>query len=556
MPEIKDNPAGQDQPATQSTRKTSGSRRSKAKARRRWPAVMAGTATLAVVAVVVGAGSLAPGGNATAQADLVPYLLPVGDSLANCQGPTQLLSGSAEGADPEFSPSSSGTSSILNAVALSTANGALANSSVQALDGSFSSLFELSKAADAAGDSDAAVTGKPKMRAALLRNSSVDGPSALRTSPLGEEVPVGSASVVVAASDGDLSGLAAASCQAPSNDMWLTGASTSVGRTAVLKISNSSASAATVSLNVFTGDGAVQAAGGKGLVVAPGQVRSVVLAGLAPDQDLVSVNLKSKGGAVSAVIQQSVLRGLTPGGVDYLATVQSPSTALVIPGVRVQAPDAAAKISAQDGYADATTAMAITVPGVRDSVVEVKAYGPNGQVALPDGGVFTAAAGKVSLMPLAGLPQGTYSLSIKADEAVGAAVRMINSTKTGDAVDFAYAPSTARLGGAHLLSLPADVTSALAFTTPEAAATLRLVPIAENGELGAAKDIELQAGRTMTVDPLATLGEKTAAVLISVAGAPVYGSQLLVGKDSANISVLPITGTSAGSHSITIETGY
>ncbi len=531
-------------------------RRTKTKVRRRWPAVVAGTATLAVAVAAVGAGTLFPALNATGQTEVVPYRLPVGEALANCPGPTQLLAGSAEGTDPEFSPNASGTTTALSALALSSAKGALPDANVQALDGNNSQLFELSKAAESAEADPKAVTGKPKMRAAVVRGNSVDGPSALRMSPLEGELPVGAASVVVDAADGDLKGLAAASCQTPSNELWLTGASTTVGRTSVLAISNSSPSAATVSLEMNTNQGPLQAAGGKGLVVAPGQVKSVVLAGLAPDQDLLSIHVKSTGGAVTAVIQQSVLRGLTPGGVDYLAPVQAPSTSMAIPGVWVQAPDAAAKISDQDGYADATAALAITVPGARDSVVEVKAYGSDGQVALPGGGVFTATAGTVNLMPLKGLPAGTYSLSLKADEAVTATARLVRSTKAGEGVDIAFAPSTARLGAAHLLSLPQDLNSALVFSAPDDAATVRLVPISESGELGAAKDVDVQAGRTMTLSPASVLGDKAVGVLISVAGAPVYGSQLLLGNDSANIAVLPIPGGSAGSADITMVTGY
>ena len=543
-------------PVTGKIKQGQAARREKAKVRRRWPAVMAGTATLALATAAVGAGTLFPGENATAQAELVPHVLPVGDVLANCPGPTQLLAGAAEGADPEFSPSSSSTQARLNAVTLSGATGDLPAAVVQSLDGNFSPLFGVSEASAAAQDGPATVTGQPQMRAKVLRSQDVKTPTALRIAPQGEEVPQGTASVVVAADDGDLSGLAAATCQTPSNELWLSGASTSIGRTAVLSLSNSSASPATVSLDLFSGQGPVQTAGGKDLVVAPGAVRQVVLAGLAPDQELLSVRIKSAGGAISAAIQQSILRGLTPGGIDYLAPVQQPGTALAIPGVRVQAPEAAANISKQDGYADAGTSMIVTVPGARDAVVEVKAYGPNGQAALPDGGVFTASAGKVTSMALTGLPEGNYSFSVASDESLTATVRMVNSTKPGEAVDVAFAPSTARLGGAHLLTLPQDVKSTLAFTAPEGSATVRLVPIGDNGELGAAKDIELKPGATTSIDPSGVLGGKTASVLLSVAGAPTYGSQLLGSTDSANIAVLPISGTTAGTHAMTIVTGY
>ena len=531
--------------------KSSGSVR----ARRRWPAVLVGAATLALAVVAVGAASVYPGIDATSAVTPVPHPLPVGEALANCQGPTQLLAGSSAGADPEFSANSSGTTARLDAVVLSGASGELPMSGVQALDGKFSSLFAVSTKG-MPEPKPTELPGAAKARAGVVSGKTVGAPSVLGIQPLGQEISQGSGSVVVAASDGDLAGLAAATCQRPSNELWISGASTSIARTALLAISNSSPSPATVSLELFGANGPIAAPGGKGLVVAPGTVRSVVLAGLAPDQEQLSVHLKSSGGAVSAVIQQSVLRGLTPGGVDYLAPVQAPGSSFTIPGVRVQTPSAAAEISAQDGYKDAATNLVVTVPGAGDAVIEVKAYGAEGQVALPNGGVFTAGAGKVTEFSLAGLPKDIYSISVNADASVTAAVRLVNFTKPGKAVDLALAPSAARLGDTHLVTVPQGVGSTLAFVTPEGEATLKLVPISESGVLGTGKDLQLKAGKTATVNPVSLLGPGTAAVLVSVAGAPTFGTQLLDTADSANIAVLPIAGTTSGALSIDITTGY
>jgi Family of unknown function (DUF5719) len=528
---------------------------------RRWPLVLAGTATAVLAAGAVAAGTVLPGVNATATVAMPAQVLPVGDSLASCVGPTQLLSGSATGADPEFSANSSSTRSLLNAVVLSDSNGVLPGATVNALDPKAAPLFTLSKApanlpAAKQGTAPTPVIGAAKGRASVVADKDVDASSVLRAEPYNGQAALASGSVVVAAGDGDLRGLAAASCQVPANDLWISGASTTVGRTAVLTLANASQSPATVSLDLFGASGPIQAPGGNGLVVAPGTSRSVVLAGLAPGQELLSTHVKSTGGAVSAVIQQSVLRGLTPGGVDYLAPVQAPATSSVIAGVRVQDPAVAAKISGQDGYADASTSLQVTVPGATDAVVEVKAFGPSGQVALPNGGVFTAPAGKVSTLPLAGLAQGTYSLSIASDAAVTAAVRLVNSTKPGDPVDIAVAPTTRRLGDSHLVTLPGSATSSLAFTAPSGGAKVTLVPISAAGVLGAAKTVELAAGVTAVVDPVALLGSGAAAVLVSSAGEPAYGTQLLGTKGSANIAVLPIAAAAAESHSLQITTGY
>lgn len=545
-----------EEPSKAQIPKAEKSRPAKSRKRRRWPLVLAGTATMALAVGAIGAGTLFPGVNATAETTPSPHALPVGETLANCQGPTQLLEGSAAGTDPQFSANSSATKTLMNAVVLSNPGGDLPGAVVQALDTKFSSLFRLATASDSPSAPATALSGSPKARAAVVSGDAVGGESVLRAQPFGDAASTGSASVVVEADDGDLAGLAAATCQSPANDLWLSGASTTVGRTAVLMVANSSKSPATLTLEMFGTTGPINAPGGKGLVVGPGAVRSVVLSGLAPDQELLSVHVKSAGGAVSAVIQQSVLRGLTPGGVDYLAPVQAPASSATIAGVRVQAPAAAAKISAQNSYEDAATALAVTVPGVADSVVEVKAFGESGQVALPNGGVFTASAGKVTTLPLAGLPQGSYSLSISADASVTAAVRMVNSTKPGEAVDFAVAPSTARLGDNHVLTVPRGVSSSLVFAAPQGAATVQLVPVSAKGVLGAAKSVELKGGNTAVVDPGALLGADTAAIVVSVSGAATFGSHVL-GKDgTAGIAVLSIPGTSSSSHSINITTGY
>lgn len=553
-PEAPQTAKGPKEPKAPKTAK--GPRRAQRTVKRRWPAVVGGASTLLVAAALVGAATVFPGSDATKSVSPVPHPLPVGEALANCQGPTQLLAGSAAGADPEFSANSSSTKTLLNAVVLSSSGGDIPGAGLQALDGKFSPIFTISEPPAATADSGAKeLTGKPKMRAEVVQGRDAGGASVLRVQPLDGEPSQGAGSVVVSSGDGDLRGLAAATCQTPSNEMWLSGASTTVGRTAVLMVSNSSASPATVSFELFSTGGPIQAAGSKGLVIPAGTVRSVVLAGLAPDQDQLSVHLKSTGGAVSAVVQQSVLRGLTPGGIDYISPVQPPASTLVVPGVRVQAPAAAAKISGQSGYADAATALAITVPGVRDAVVEVKAFGPDGQVALPNGGVFTAKAGAVNVFPLAGLPEGTYSLSVNSDAPVAAAARLSNSTKPGEAVDVAWTPSVARLGDTHLATVPKDIGSRLVFTAPEGAAKVQLVPVSASGVLGNAKDIDVKSGFTATVDP-ASLGKDTAAVLISASGAPAFGTQLLDDGDSAGIAVLPIAGTNAGSQSIKITSGY
>lgn len=540
--------AGRPAPGAGTAKAAKGTRR--AARQRRWPLVFAGSATAVLVGAAVVAGTVFPGQSATARIAPEPQSLPVGNTLANCAGPTRLLSGSSDGTDPQFSGNSSTTSAQVNAAIVSNPTGLLPGAQLLSLDASAKVLSTI--AAEPNAPAPDAPAAKPS--AALLSGKAVSEASVLRGTPFNGEAAQSSGSVLVTATDGDLRGLAAANCQPAGNDLWLAGASTSVGRTSVLTLTNSSASPATVSLDLYGASGPIQTPGGRGLVVAPHSARSLVLAGLAPGQDRLTVHMKSTGGAVSALIQQSVLRGLTPGGVDFIAPTQAPALSQTIPGVKIR-PDAGA-ISAQSGYADASTVLHVSVPGSVDSVVSVKVFGNSGQIALPNGGVFTAPAGKVTELPLGELPAGTYSLSVTADHAFTATARLVGFTKPGEAVDIAYAPAATRLGTNHVLTLPGGVHAELALTAPAGSATVSLTPVSPEGVLGKTQKVELKSGTTQVVDPVALLGDHVGAVIISADGAAVYGTGLLGVKEGAGISVLPILAGGAGSPAINLSTGY
>ena len=168
----------------------------------------------------------------------------------------------------------------------------------------------------------------PHARAGRRRRAparAVDDVSVLSADAQDNQQAAAGAVLSYTAEDGDLQGSAAAACQQPGNDLWLVGANTALGRSAVLNLTNASSTPATVSLDLFGAEGQIQAPGSRGLLVAPGSTRSIVLAGLAPGQERLGVRVRSTGGPVAAVIQQSVLRGLTPGGVDFITPGTAPS---------------------------------------------------------------------------------------------------------------------------------------------------------------------------------------------------------------------------------------
>ncbi|MBG0738291.1 hypothetical protein IV500_02440 [Paeniglutamicibacter antarcticus] len=527
--------------------------------------LITGCGVAVVAAAVVAGGSLVPGFAAAAVVDPPAVALPAGQSTAACPGPARLLDGSAAGTDPQFSAAASSSSSTVTALVLSSPDGTIPGSALSPL-GAGEPLALLAPAAPAgSGSASAAGTAgatagsaatADNRKAAVLKSQAVSGATVLRADPLGGKRALIGAVMAYAAPDGDLAGLAADSCQPPANDLWLAGASTTVGRTAILNISNSSQTAATVNLELFGDKGPVQAPGAKGLLVPAGTSRSVVLAGLAAGQSNLSMRLKSTGGPVAATIQQSVLRGLTSGGVEVISPVSAPAARQVVTGVAVQEPALATAVAGQSGYSDAGAALQVTVPGSTDALVQVKVYGPSGQQQLPGGGVFTAKAGGVSELSLAGLPAGTYTLDIGSDVAFTATARVASAIKDGEPVDFGSAAAGAKLGNGQLITVPQGVVSTLVFGVPAGRAKVSLTPVSLSGAFLPVKTVDVAGGTTLTVDPAQLAGEAVAGFVVSATGDAVYGAQLLGIKDKAAVSVLGVPRGVSGPQDLKVILGY
>ncbi|MDZ4091067.1 MAG: DUF5719 family protein, partial [Arthrobacter sp.] len=333
---------------------------------RRLGGVLAAVVLVAAGGGFVSATALTPQGPGSSRPIAAPLAaVPAGSSVGVCPGPARLLEGAPVGTDPQFSPESATARSGVNALVLGSSAGVLPGSRLAALTGN--TLVELAKAAPA---SESPATSRPPAAAPLagvVSEQGVDDVTVLSADADADRQPSAGAVMRYTAEDGDLRGSAAAACQQPGNDLWLVGANTALGRTAVLKLSNASSSPATVSLELFGADGLIQAPGSRGLLVAPGTTRSVILAGLAPGQERLSVRVRSAGGPVAAHIQQSVLRGLTPGGVEFIAPATAPALRQVISGVDIQDPAGLAGLTGQAGFADAGPALQLTVPGSADA---------------------------------------------------------------------------------------------------------------------------------------------------------------------------------------------
>jgi len=202
-----------------------------------------GVITGALSAVVI----LAAGGGAVAATSMVPEPsggttmdirqadVPAGRSMGVCPEPARLVSGTVVGTDADFSPVSTTATSALNAVVLSNPAGTVPESNVTSLGGEM--VDEIAKAPTS---TPTPTVGPPVLAAGVANISPVASPTVVGAEALGNEQASLAANLSYSATDGDLRGLASTQCKPPGNDAWLLGANTSVGRTAVLNVSNAS----------------------------------------------------------------------------------------------------------------------------------------------------------------------------------------------------------------------------------------------------------------------------------------------------------------------------
>jgi hypothetical protein len=250
-----------------------------------------------------------------------------------------------------------------------------------------------------------------------------------------------------------LRGLAATNCQLPSNDIWLLGGATTTGREALLILRNTTQVDSTVSLEIFSEAGSVEAPGLNGIAVVAGRTTVVPLSGVVPKTKSFAVRVNANGGAVAAWIQQRTVRGLTPGGVDYVSPSPSFSKQQVIPGIFVRGSVQAAKlIAANSDFQDLTNVVRVFVPGNENATVTVQILGATAKTF---GTVIrsTINAGSVADLEIPGLKDGNYVALLSANVEIQASVRLSRITATAGP-DFTWIPAAEKVTGQRNLTIP------------------------------------------------------------------------------------------------------
>jgi len=337
---------------------------------------------------------------------------------------------------------------------------------------------------------------------------------------------------------GDYVGLLTSSCATPSGDSWLVGGSTAVGRTTLLTLSNPSEVSATVRVELFGERGSIVAPGTSGIVVAPQSQRVLSLAGFQPGVESPVVHVTSTGGQVVANLQQSIVRGLEPGGMDLVGESAQPSLRTVIPGVVLTDLAALQELAAGgEAFADAATALRLFAPGegTVTATVTITAVGGAGgtgdTTVLGESFSIEFEAGRVTDVPLETLGTGSYAVRVDTDKPAVAAVRVTAAVPAlaGGANDFAWLSSAQPLTGLAQFTVARGPAPTLHL------ANLGELPVTVSlTELGSAGAAPLQV----------TLAARSAAVLLVSSGQ----SYLVSGADQLHAALSFADGAAIGGY--------
>lgn len=256
------------------------------------------------------------------------------------------------------------------------------------------------------------------------------------------------------ASGDTLKGLAATNCQLPSNDVWLLGGATTTGREALLILRNTSQVDSTVSLQIFSEAGSVDAPGLNGIAVVAGKTTVVPLSGIVPKTKSFMTHVSAKGGAVAAWIQQRTVRGLSAGGVDYVSPSPVAQTEQVIPGIFIRGTKIADKLrAANPDYQDLVPALRVFVPGDKAATVTVQIIS---ETAKNFGTVLRSTVNPSSVfdIEIPGLKDGNYVAVVTADVEIQSTIRLPRITSSS-APDFTWIPAAEKFTGARKITVPA-----------------------------------------------------------------------------------------------------
>ena len=273
--------------------------------------------------------------------------MPTADTRVICPGPL-LTDDEAEGTDAEFVDDSNVSTRVVSASApISAADGSVSAARLQVADLGGSANFDNP-------NSDGFISGDdPIDQTKLITGFARPGAPALTT---GVETVEGTS--------GDLTGLATLTCGAAASNFRILAGSGAAGSNSQLLLSNPGDVPVQAEVALMTPSG--QRGEPTEVSIKAGKQRAIRLGGLAGGAESLAVDVKVDGGVVSGSLQETVLDGLTPKGIDLATSGADADSQQVVTG-----------LNGKDAR--------LRVANPSDDLAEVslKAYGPDGEIDIP-----------------------------------------------------------------------------------------------------------------------------------------------------------------------------
>ncbi|WP_181275607.1 DUF5719 family protein [Brevibacterium oceani] len=407
--------------------------------------------------------------------------MPTADTRAICPGPL-LTDGEAEGTDAEFVDDSKVSTRVVSASApIGAADGSTSSARLQVADLGGSVDFDNPVGQGFVSGDD--TIGSTKRVTGFAR----PGAPALTT---GLETVEGSS--------GDLTGLAALTCAQASSSFRILAGSGSTGSNSQLLLSNPGDVPVQAKVRLMTPSGS--SAEPTELSIKAGEQRAVRLAGLAAGAEALAVDVTVDGGALAGSVQETVLDGLRPQGIDLAAAGADAGRQQVLTG-----------LSGKD------VRVRVANPGKDLAEVTLKAYGPDGEIDIPRSSMTVVGRG-VAEADLGDLDATSVVLDANRQIQAGA---FIGRDGQKGASDFGSVQSTSNLAETQIMALPRTGSSSLQISPGQG--QVQVQGMLDDGSLSDPQTIDLNPTATTELDPNEVSDDPVRALVIH--GAQASGSQ-------------------------------
>jgi hypothetical protein len=313
---------------------------------------------------------------------------------------------------------------------------------------------------------------------------------------------------------GVLRSLFSTPCLSPATDWWITGPDGRVGYNDALVLANPGSTVANLTVSIWSAKGPIEPPKLQSFTVEPKSAQLLRVSSYAPDGALLTLHVHANSGRLVAQVLDRRVTGIEPAGLDWIPPTLPPATDLVVPGYL---------------GGPGPRHLVLAAPGDRDATVMLRVATPSGNFAPAGHQTVVVRAGHAADVDLtssfAGAPGAVMLHSDQPVTAAGISSAGVISDR--DHPDIQWQPAADPITGPAVLAAnepPFDRTARIYVTAPDGAAKVRVTPLG-----GQSRVMQVHAGRTLSWDPEAALGDAAYGPLVftPVSGGPVYVSRSL-----------------------------